>query len=78
MAKTKQPGQVIIERQRAAARQAQAEAEAQRLAQRLADMDPLAIRAWDLWQKVRQQKPLVQCITNFVSMVRARNGLASS
>ena len=25
-------------------------------------------RAWDLWQRVRERKPLVQCITNFVSM----------
>ena len=65
-------------------RQAQAQAEdedeakAQRLALRLAEMDPLAIRAWDIWQKVRQQKPLVQCITNFVSMVRAGNSLVSA
>ena len=26
-------------------------------------------KAWDLWQLVREQNPLVQCITNFVSMV---------
>ena len=23
---------------------------------------------WDLWQRVRAAKPLVQCITNYVSM----------
>ena len=31
-------------------------------------------KAWDLWQMVRQQNPLVQCITNFVSMVRCLTG----
>ena len=25
-------------------------------------------RVWDLWQVVRQERPLVQCITNYVSM----------
>ena len=24
--------------------------------------------AWQLWQTVRERKPLIQCITNFVSM----------
>ena len=24
--------------------------------------------AWELWQRVRSSKPLVQCITNYVSM----------
>ena len=43
----------------------------------IANMQPLASRAWQLWQQVRQQKPLVQCITNFVSMVRPANSSAS-
>lgn len=43
----------------------------------IANMHPLASRAWQLWQRVRQQKPLVQCITNFVSMVRPGNSSAS-
>ncbi|KAK9833621.1 hypothetical protein WJX74_000869 [Apatococcus lobatus] len=39
-------------------------------------MDPT--RAWELWQKVRHQKPLVQCITNFVSMDIMANTLLAA
>lgn len=33
-----------------------------------ASLAPTAASAWQLWQRTREQRPLVQCITNFVSM----------
>ena len=33
---------------------------------------------WELWQKVRSEKPLIQCITNFVSMDFMANTLLAA
>ncbi len=32
------------------------------------ELKPTAESCWELWQAVRAKRPLVHCITNFVSM----------
>jgi hydroxyethylthiazole kinase len=44
----------------------------------MAPSAPTPAETWQLWQAVRAQNPLVQCITNFVSMDVMANALLAA